>query len=39
MGNHQLFGDVSTGEFCPLLPLQFRTATFLSLHNIAHPGV
>jgi hypothetical protein len=32
-------GDVSTGEFRPLLPPQFRTAAFLSLHNIAHPDV
>jgi transposase InsO family protein len=39
MGDHQLLGDVSTGEFHPLLPPQFRTAVFLSLHNIAHPGV
>jgi hypothetical protein len=39
MGEHQLLGDVSTGEFRPLLPPQFRTAAFLSLHNIAHPGI
>jgi hypothetical protein len=38
MGEHQLLGDVSTGEFRPLLPPQFRAAAFLSLHGIAHPG-
>jgi hypothetical protein len=39
MGDHQLLGDVSTGEFRQLLPPQFRTAAFLSLHNIANPDV
>ncbi len=39
MGEHQLLGDVSTGEFCPPLPPQFRAAAFLPLHNIAHPGI
>jgi hypothetical protein len=39
MGEHQLLGDISTGEFRPLLPLQFRAAAFHSLHNIAHPGI
>ncbi len=39
MGEHQLLGDVSTGEFSPLLPPQFRAAAFHSLHNIAHPGI
>ncbi len=34
-----MLGDVSTGEFRPLLPPQFRPAAFLSLHNIAHPGI
>jgi hypothetical protein len=38
IGEHQLLGDVSTGEFRPLLVPQFRAAAFLSLHNIAHPG-
>jgi hypothetical protein len=39
LGEHQLLGDVSTGEFRPLLPPQFRAAAFHSLHDIAHPGV
>ena len=39
MGEHQLLGDVSTGEFRPLLPPQFRAAAFHSLHDIAHPGI
>jgi hypothetical protein len=33
------WGMFLQANFCPLLPLQFRTAAFLSLHNIAHPGV
>jgi hypothetical protein len=39
MGEHQLLGDVSTGEFRPLLPPQFRATAFHSLHKIAHPGI
>ncbi len=39
MGEHQLLGDVSTGEFRPLLPPQFRAAAFHSLHNIANLGI
>jgi hypothetical protein len=39
MGEHQLLGDVSTGEVRLLLTLQFGTAAFHSLHNIAHPGI
>ncbi len=39
MGEHQLLGDVSTGEFRPLLPPQFHAAAFHSLHNIARPGI
>jgi hypothetical protein len=39
MGEHQLLGDVSTGKFRPLLPPQFRSAAFLFLHGIAHPGI
>jgi hypothetical protein len=39
MGEHQLLGDESTGEFRPLLPPQFREAAFLSSHGIAHPGI
>jgi hypothetical protein len=39
MVEHQLLKDISTGEFRPLLPLQFCAAAFHSLHNIAHPGI
>jgi hypothetical protein len=39
MGEHQLLGDVSRGKFRLLLPPQFRSAAFHSLHNIAHPGI
>jgi hypothetical protein len=38
-GTADVMGDVSTGNFRPLLPAQFRTAATLSLHNIHHPGV
>ena len=39
VGEHQLLGDVSTGEFRPLVPPQFRAAAFHALHDIAHPGI
>jgi cleavage and polyadenylation specificity factor subunit 1 len=32
-------GDVSTGVFRPLVPIQHREAVFQSLHSIHHPGV
>jgi len=34
-----LLGDVSTGVFRPLVPVQFRDVAFHSLHGINHPGV
>ncbi len=34
-----LLGDVSTGVFRPLVPIQHREAVFQSLHSIHHPGV
>jgi hypothetical protein len=37
-GAQRLAGDVSTGTFCPIVPLKFRKAIFDHFHNIAHPG-
>jgi hypothetical protein len=34
-----LLGDVSTGVFRLLVPIQHREAVFQSLHSIHHPGV
>ena len=34
----QLYGDVSTGTFRPLVPRALRHAVFHSLHELAHPG-
>jgi hypothetical protein len=39
MGAADVLGDVSTGTFRPLLPVQFRAAAVWSPHNIHHPGV
>jgi hypothetical protein len=39
IGAVEVFGDVSTDVFRPLLPARFRSAAVLSLHNIHHPGV
>jgi hypothetical protein len=39
VGNMTLLGDVSTGVFRPLVPIQHREAVFQSLHSIHHPGV
>jgi hypothetical protein len=38
-GDASLLGDVSTGAFCPLVPIEYREAVFQSLHSIHHPGV
>jgi cleavage and polyadenylation specificity factor subunit 1 len=35
----ELFGDISTGAFRPLVPPAFREAVAASLHSVAHPGV
>jgi hypothetical protein len=35
----QLFGDVSTGVFRPLVPPAFRDAAVAALHSVAHPGI
>lgn len=34
-----LFCDISTGKIRPYIPKEFRQQIFLSLHNIAHPGI
>ncbi len=39
VGDDTLLGDVSTGVFRPLVPVQYREAVFQSLHSIHHPGV
>ena len=33
-----LYGDVSTGVFRPLVPVQLRKSVFDSIHQAAHPG-
>jgi Integrase zinc binding domain len=38
-GDIYLYGDVSTGCFRPLVPLDFRRTIFDSLHGGSHPGV
>jgi hypothetical protein len=35
----ELFGDISTGAFRPLVPPAFRDSAAASLHGVAHPGV
>jgi hypothetical protein len=35
----ELYGDVSTGVFRPLLPPKFRPPTIAALHNVHHPGI
>jgi hypothetical protein len=34
-----VFGDISTGVFRPLVPPAFRESATAALHGIAHPGV
>jgi hypothetical protein len=38
-GNVLLFGDTSTGIFCPLVPVPMRFAVFSALHSVGHPGM
>jgi hypothetical protein len=33
----RLAGDVSTGNFCPIVPLKFRKNIFDHFHNVTHP--
>jgi hypothetical protein len=39
VGNTTLLGDILTGVFRPLVPIQHREAVFQSLHYIHHPVV
>ena len=39
VGDTTLLGDVSTGVFRQLVPIQHREAVFQSLHAIHHLGV
>ena len=34
----QLYGDISTGLFRPLVPVSLRRRVFTSIHGISHPG-
>jgi hypothetical protein len=36
-GAQRLAGDVSTGNFCPIVPLKFRKTLFDHFHSVAHP--
>jgi hypothetical protein len=38
LGAQRLAGDVSTGNFRPIVPLKFRKNIFDNFHNVAHPG-
>jgi hypothetical protein len=37
-GAQRLAGDVSTGNFRPIVPLKFRKTIFDNFHNVGHPG-
>jgi Integrase zinc binding domain len=37
-GGHMLAGDISTGQFRPLVPPLLLRRVFDSLHELAHPG-
>ncbi len=39
VGDDSLLGDVLTGVFRPLVPIQHRETVFQSLHSKHHPGV
>jgi Integrase core domain/Integrase zinc binding domain len=38
-GDIYLYGDVSTGCFRPLVPVEFHRAVFDSVHGGSHPGI
>ncbi len=38
VGDETLLGEVPTGVFCPLVPIQHMEAVFQSLHAMHHPG-
>ncbi len=37
-GAQRLVGDISTGNFRPIVPLKFRKTIRDHFHNVAHPG-
>jgi hypothetical protein len=37
-GAQSLAGDVSTGNFHPIVPLKFRKTSFGHFDNVTHPG-
>jgi hypothetical protein len=37
-GAQRLAGDVSTGNFRPIVPLKFRKTIYDHFHSVAHPG-
>ncbi len=37
-GAQRLAGDISTGNFRPIVPLKFHKDIFSHFHNVAHPG-
>jgi hypothetical protein len=37
-GAQRLAGNISTGTFCPIIPLKFRKDIFAHFHNVAHSG-
>jgi hypothetical protein len=39
VGGTPLLGDISTGVFCPLVPIQCREVVFQSLASIHQPGM
>jgi len=39
MEGQPLLGDISTGTFRPLVPVQYKQVIFDCIHGIAHPGM
>jgi hypothetical protein len=37
-GAECLAGNISTGTFCPIVPIKFRKDIFAHFHNVPHPG-
>jgi hypothetical protein len=37
-GAQRLAGDISTGTFCPIVPLKSKKDNFAHFNNVAHPG-
>jgi hypothetical protein len=36
-GAQRLAGDITTGNFCSIVPLKFRKTIFDHFHNVTHP--